>query len=163
SPNGTGRTRPQEALLVFRLYQKLTASALGDVTAGSSFLSSILDPLRGVVRTARNVIREGVGGLQGRLLVKEYQMAGLILQRFEESAEVRSRFSYTRDGFFIDTPFRNAKGITHFRIAGRTRRSIVFVDGVPVDGDAALKDFTDMVDDYLYPPDGRSCPDFELY
>ena len=74
------------------------------------------------------------------MLVKEIRCV-LLLHDLAMDTDVRSSFTYVRDGelganFFIDLPFRNAKGVTHVRLSGRTFRGPISVNGVQVDGEA---------------------------
>ncbi|HUL99558.1 MAG TPA: LysM domain-containing protein, partial [Mycobacterium sp.] len=162
-PNLAGRfPYGTRVVSVFRLYRKLTAPALGEIVDGTSVLAPILDPVRDAIRTARTFLRDDVLALQGRVLEHEYQFV-LLLDCLDQTPEIRTHFTYTRAGWFIDTPLTNAKGISHWRMAGSTFRTPAYVDGVAVDGDAALKEFAELIDDYFYPPDGRVTADFELY
>lgn len=176
NPNGTGRRKPGDRVVhIYRLYRKVPpgGSSLGDLAGDGG----ILDTVRQGIRRVRQIIRDstlaplqgtGIGDqLQGRVLEREVQVV-LVLDAFDEIPEVRSSFTYVSDGipgenFFIDVPFANAKGVTHFRLAYRTFWTPILVNGVPVDGDAALLELQKLFDDYLYPPDGGSCADHELY
>lgn len=164
-PNGTARRAPNDPVIyIFRLYRKLGVPGLGSLPpASGSGVSSILAGATSLIRTARNFLREDLlGPLQGRILEREYRFV-MMAERVQELPEVRTHFQYTRAGYFIDTPFRNGRGVTFFRLSGRTHWTPVFVNGVAVDGDAAIKDFKELVDDYFFPRDGRSAADFELY
>lgn len=162
APNGSGRSLvPDRALLIFRLYVKIGVP-LEAITPGRSVLSSVLDPVRGGIRAARTFIQGGLGTLQGRTLLKEFRFS-LILEQINFAPEYRTHFQYTRDRFFTDTPFVNAKGITSIRIVGRTNFYPVIVNGVQVDGDAGLKDFGDTLDAYMRGGEGRLTSDYELY
>ena len=154
-PNGSGR-RPlgDRVIYVFRVYRKQVPLELGDL--GDGFLGD----LRRGIRQARQVVQNVQGflapvnsPLTGLILEREYKFT-LILEGFEQTPEVRANFSYTNDDFFIDKPFRNAKGVTRFRIRGRTFWTPILIDGVPVDGDAALKEFKELIDDFLFPKEG---------
>ena len=150
----------KEAIHVYRLYQKQGPFGV-DAPTSNSAISAVINPLRQGIATARSFIREGLGTLQGRLLIKEIHVP-LIVEAFDKQPEVRTHFSYLQDGYFIDTPFARAKGITHFRIRGRTHRKAT-VNGVVVDGDAALKDLVELVVDYFYPGNGKTTADYELW
>ena len=161
-PNGSSRRKAgvQEAIHVYRLYQKQGPFGV-DVAPSISVLSSVLNPVRQATGTARDFIRESIGSLQGRLLIKEFRVP-LIVEGLDKAPEIRTHFSYLQEGYFLDTPFGNAKGITHFRVRGRTHRTAT-VNGVIVDGDSALKEFAEMIDDYFFPANGKTTADFELY
>ncbi|MEO8603374.1 MAG: hypothetical protein ABI629_12430 [bacterium] len=176
NPNGTGRF-PQgtRVTYLFRLYRKLTPPDLipdgAEAAAGGD--RGILETIRSDVQAARAFLQSKIlqplqsSAHQGRVLVREIKVP-LIIESRDEVPDVRSHFSYVRGGipgenFFIDLPFRNAKGVTHFRISFRTFWTPIQVDGVTVDGDSCLLDLQQLVEDYLYPPDGGSTSDFELY
>ena len=163
-PNGSGRRAPEDRVIyVFRLYRKVGTPDVSSAAPANSPLASLTNPIRGAINTARNFLQNDVlGALQGKVLEKEYRFV-LILERFQEVPEIRTHFQYLRKGYFLDTPFQNARGLTTFRISGRTHWNAVYVNGVAVDGDAAVKDLKELVDDYFYPRDGRSAADFELY
>lgn len=106
-------------------------------------------------------------GLDGSKLIAEFRLP-LLIEGVQEQPEVRARFSYTQRGYFIDVPFdsrqgsRGARGITRWTIVGRTYHEPASVDGVLVDGDAALKMMKEMIDDLLLPQEGRTV-DYELW
>jgi hypothetical protein len=145
----------------FRLYQIIQPTSL--VAASSGILDTILSaPAR-----LTQLISPTSGPLVGRRLVKEYRFV-LILEQLFKVPELRTHFSYTHGsgkdrGYFIDTPVVNAKGVTRFRLAGRTHRTPVIVNGVPVDGDSAFKEFSELIDDLFFPGDGTTTADYELY
>jgi len=156
-PNGSGRNNfGDRTLSIFRLYQRTDAAVLGSV-AGEGIFSEIT---RGI-RTVRNTLRQGfLGPLQGRVLIKEYRFV-MILESSEKTPEVRTSFRYVREGYYLDTPIRNALGVRRFRLAGTTHWTPVYINGLPVDGDAALKDWQEMIEDYFFPKQG-STDQYEL-
>lgn len=147
--------------MIFRLYRRLGVG-LGAAPTTKSVISDYTNVAVDYIRKARNELDKVLGSLQGRVLEREFRFP-LILERIDRSPEVRTHFQYLREGYFIDTPFANAKGITTWRIAGRTQRLAV-VDGNWVDGDAAIKEFGELIDDYFWPLDrGRNTTEYELY
>lgn len=96
-----------------------------------------------------------------RELVKEYLFT-MILDRMTITPEARGSFSYLRDGYFLDVPFSNARGVTMFSMSGLTRWSPINISGVDVDGDASFQDFNEMINFYLNPTDGTTTSDWEL-
>lgn len=158
-PNSTHR-RPaggREAIHVYRLYRKLSAAPRELPSTGSIFA-----PIRAAIRNARTYLAQAQDFLTGRVLELEIQLP-LIVEGFERTTEMRTAFTYTQAGYFLDTPFANAKGVTHFQIRGRTHWTPVSVNGVLVDGESALKEFSELIDDYFFPTDGRTTADYELY
>lgn len=162
-PNGSSRRKAgiRDAVHVYRLYQKQNTH-FSDTTKGTSFLSPALDVVRNGIATARNELRDKLADLQGKVLVKEFRVP-LIVESFDKQPDVRTSFTYLQEGWHLDTPFANAKGVTHFRVRGRTHWRPVLVNGVAVDGDAAIKEFAELIDDYFYPSNGKVTSDFELY
>ncbi len=157
SPNGTARQdHADRTTSVFRVYRK-QAAQLSQVSGTNNPLA----PVQNAVRTATNFLTSTLGALQGKVLEHEFQLV-LPLERLQEVPELRTQLHYVREGYFIDT-LPNGRGVTTFRLAGRTHFAPVFVDGVPVDGDAALKELKELVDDLFYPRDGSVPSDFELY
>lgn len=153
-PNGSGRRQPGDRIVaIFRLYRKRgVSSAFGQ--AGN--------PVQGALQTARRFIQSVSSVLGGRTLVHEIRIP-LILERIVETPEVRTAFVYTREGYYVDTPQRNARGVRHVELAGRTHWEPVRVNGVAVDGDAALKEFRELIDEYFDPRNGLTASDHELY
>lgn len=141
--------------MVFRLYKM----------PGEAQIAPATGPLAGVrnaVRGARNVIRDvqeklspfgRYNPLQGRVLVREYRFV-MMIEHLEENPEVRAHVQYTAQRFHVDLPLRNARGFTRFRMSGHTHWTPIWVNGIPVDGDAALKDLAELIDDYLHPVEG---------
>lgn len=145
--------------MLFRLYRK-SGAPLSDLTEAQR--NNPLGGVRQAIRDARQFIREEIlTPLQGRVLEREIPIV-LILERMDSSTDVRTHFSYTSEGYHLDTPFLNAKGVTHFRISGRTHWTPVLVNGVPVDGDSALKDLKELVEEYFWPSNGGTTADYEL-
>ena len=137
-----------------------------DPVPGTSFLADIqqgIRDVRNVVRSVQGLLTpDTFGPLVGRVLEREFRFS-LLLEGFEMEPEVRSHFSYAREGFYLDTPFHNAKGVTRISIRGMTHWSAKIINGVPVDGDAAIKEFQEMIQDYFFPIGGATTADYELY
>ena len=168
-PNGSGRRVVGDRVtFVFRLYRLNRAPlAFAPIAAPDSFLGKV----QGALRDARADVQwfqqqqkwlPQYGPHVGRTLEKEYRFV-MIVEEFARMPEVRSRFQYTQGGWFIDMPLRNGKGKVPFRIRGRTNWTPVPVAGVLVDGDAAIKEFSEMIGDYFFPADGTKAADHELY
>jgi len=162
SPNGSGRRAPFDPVpMIFRLYRLASAATISPV-AGSGFLATV----RNTIRDARNTVRSlqallapvaPLNPLTNRILVREYRFV-MILEQIDKLPEVRSSWRYTAGGVHVDLPLQNAKGVTRFRLAGRTHWTPVLVNGIEVDGAAAIKDFAELIEDYFYPPAGEGYP-----
>lgn len=164
SPNGSARLPQGERVIaVFRLYRRVGAAVIGDVAgAEGDAVNSFLGDVRETVRAGRQLLQKANQFLQGgRVLEREYQFV-MFIEQLTEAPAVRTRFSYVRNGYFVDV-LPNAQGVTQWRLAGRTHWTPVLVNGVPVDGDAALKDLKELIEDRFFPPDGSSAGDYELY
>lgn len=146
---------------VFRVYRDATATPTASAIP-TSVLAPILTPVNDAIAQARKGLGQVLGFLGGVILEREYQFP-LVLERYQEASELRTSAKYIRDGYFIDTPFDNARGFTRFRIGGRTYHEPVNINGVAVDGDAALKDFKELIDDVFYPSSGLQPSDYKLY
>lgn len=174
NPNGSARRPPGDRVIaLFRLYRRLNAVRLDAPggTTNESVLGQAIGTVRGGIQWARNGVADvaGIlaptsGPLAGRVLEKEFQFV-LILEGIEQATDLRTSFSYVRDGYFIDTPLSNGRGVTRFALRGRTFWNPVLVNGVPVDGDSALKDFQELIDDYFFPGSrkGYVTSDYALY
>lgn len=173
APNGSARRPPGDRVIsIFRLYRKVSAVQLAPAGGTPSSFDLSLGGIRSGIQGLREEVRgftskylaPTIGPLAGRILEKEFQFV-LILERTEQATDLRTSFSYVRDGYFIDTPLANGRGVTRFSISGRTHWTPVLVNGVPVDGDSALKDFQELIDDYFFPAKKRGAvtADYELY
>lgn len=151
--------------MIFRLYRRQRPRSTTLSPADDSFLGDVrrgIRAARDVVASVQTALGPSTGPLVGRTLIREYRFV-MMLQRLEATPEVRSQFTYTHGGYFLDMPFANAKGVTHFRLVGHTHWTPVLVNGIPVDGDAALKDLAELIDEYFYPSNGAPPADHELY
>ncbi len=164
-PNVSPMRQDSRVRMIWRLYRREDLTDLGAVITGPiGFLNTAAEGLRAgrdFIRSLRLPTPRG----RGRL-VKEIRSV-LLLHEIAMDTDVRSSFSYVRDGspgenFFIDMPFRNAKGVTHVRLGGRTFRGPIVVNGVAVDGQAALNEFEKLFEDYLNPRIGTPA-DYRLY
>jgi hypothetical protein len=168
APNGSARRRAGDPITsVFRLYRVRPAANLRSLPNGANVVRQAIRSVRESIRSIQDRIAPTSGPLRGRTLAAEFRF-DLILEEFFESPEVRTHFTYVRGGppgenYFISTPFANAKGVTHFRLRGRTHWAPVLVNGVQQDGDAAIKQFKELIDDYFFPADGSPPADYELY
>lgn len=172
-PNSTGlRQHGSRVLHVWRLYRK-AGTGTGLAALNTSGPIGFLNTVQGGIRTAREFLRGNVlatlgsgDGNPGRILIKEIRSV-LLVDSVTIDPESRSHFSYTRGGkpgenFFIDVPFRNAKGVTRISIVGSTFTRPVSVNGVPVDGNAALVELEKLFEAYFYPEEGTTA-DYELF
>jgi len=159
-------------IYVFRIYRKMqpqsttpTVESRGDGVAAA--VRRAAGVATSAIGTARDTVQRGLARLQGsdvsqrRYLEKEYRLP-LVVERFDRSPELRTQFSYTHDGYFLDTA-PNGRGVTYFSIAGRSFWQPVVVNGVAVDGDSAIQELQYLIDDYLQPAGGRLTSDYELY
>lgn len=159
-PNGSGRRELGDRVLyIFRVYRKrqpIDISVTGEDPTVSTGRRTIMK-----ARAALDVVAQSISPVEGLVLEKEFRFP-LILEAVDERTEIRSSFTYTQDSWFLDVPFRNARGVTHWRMHGRTFWTPVYVNGIPVDGDSALKEFKEIVEEIAYPQDGMPA-EYELY
>lgn len=165
-PNASPLRQDSRIRTVWRLYRREDLVDLGSVPKNRpvGFLATAQDRLRDAREIVQKLTPRNPRG-RGKL-VREVRCA-LLIHNLATETDVRSGFTYVRDGkpgenFFLDVPFRNAKGITHIRLSGRTFRGPIVVNGVPVDGQAALNELEKLFEDYLNPRVG-SPADYRLY
>lgn len=162
-PNGSPLSQDSQIRSVWRLYRINPLPELAPVPGGPF---QTLANAQSKLRKARDFTRSLSLPTGRGTLVKEIRSV-LLLRDLAMETDVRSSFTYVRDGqpgnnFFIDMPFRNAKGITHIRLLGRTFRGPITVNGVKVDGQAALNEFEKFFESYLNPEVGTPA-DYRMY
>lgn len=156
NPNGSARLARGEALFLFRLYgQRAPSHAPSSLGAGG--LTGAIGAVRSAIGTARDFLSEKISAplssVPGKVLLSEYRLP-MIVTDLDSRGDSRCAFQYTEGGYYLDMPFRNAKGISYFRLAGHTHWTPASVNGVIVDGDSALKELKELIDDLLYPKQG---------
>lgn len=160
-PNGSGRRSINDRVIyVFRLYRKRPPISARPAPGSTGILGAI----RGAIKVARSFLQgisSGASAIAGQRLEFEFRFP-LLTERAEQTTDIRSNPQYTESGYFIDT-LPNGLGFRHFRIVGRTFWDTVFVNGLAVDGDAAVKMFAEMIDDYLFPRGGELTSNLALY
>jgi hypothetical protein len=142
-------------VFVWRLYRVTPPPELGAPEAGP--LSGVRSLIRSATREMR-ALTQWVS--QRRQLVLEYRMP-LLVQQYQVRRDARTSLRYAFRNAIIDhTP--QALGVAQIRLAGLTYAEPVMVNGVPMDGNAALKTFQQLIEHVLAPGDG-TLQDYELY
>lgn len=155
-PNVSPHRGPLDRVVfVWRLYRR-TRIQPAEVT-GSGVIA---EARRAIARVREQLARVAAPLTELRTLVFEYRMP-LLVQQYQIRRDARTVLQYTLASHYVDYAPK-AIGAAHIRLAGVTYAEPVLVNGVPMDGNAALKTLVSLIEAFLAPHDG-ALEDYELY